>query len=427
MPFKLFLLCSFVMLGRPQDFFTFLQPFRPALILTVLAVAVTVLGSRKQEISAALSSLESKRYWLFYAVMIVGIPFAYHRRVAFQAVFELYAANMLFFLLLVCHVTSLKRLKSLVWVICLCTLIYSVFGGILQSSNAVRLRVAGEMFDPNDTAFLLVSLFPLCLFFVRFDMGLLKKLVAIAAVCGAVATILLTGSRGGFVAFGAVLLVLFFSNSAGIGKGTKLLVGLMLAASGFLMAGRIDVDRYLSLTNLSSDYNLSSEGGRLVLWKAAIGLSLANPFTGVGVDCFSWAHYLARVDIGDSYRRYHSVHNSFLQIAAEVGLIGFTIYMLIVVRSLLTFFRSSRILSQSPSAETAEIGALSGYMLLGFVGLLLSGFFLSQGYSMLMTLYFGLAAVMGRLQAPKVSAGTEAARGVAVASQHYGGSGILGR
>jgi len=41
-----------------------------------------------------------------------------------------------------------------------------------------------------------------------------------------------------------------------------------------------------------------------------------------------------------------------------------------------------------------------------------SGFFLSQGYSIFLTLYFALAAAMGRLQAGP-SAGIEATRGAA--------------
>jgi hypothetical protein len=49
-------------------------------------------------------------------------------------------------------------------------------------------------------------------------------------------------------------------------------------------------------------------------------------------------------------------------------------------------------------------------MLLGFAGLLVSGFFLSQGYSIFATLYFALAAAMARLQAGSSPAGEVAAR-----------------
>jgi O-antigen ligase len=216
---------------------------------------------------------------------------------------------------------------------------------------------------------------------------------------------------------------------AGIGKGPKILIGLGLAAAWLLLGDRIDVERYLTLTDLSTDYNLSSPGGRLELWKAAIGLSFAHPITGVGVECFAWAHYLARVDVGDAYRRYHAVHNSFLQIAAEVGLIGFAVYMRIVVGSLLTFLRTSRIQSRSRSPEAGKISALGGYMFLGFVGLLVSGFFLTQGYSGLSTLYFGLAAVMARLQATEhaYASGIPATPGAADTPGRYGGSGIPAR
>jgi O-antigen ligase len=358
---------------------------------------------------------------LFFFIMILGIPFAHHRGLAFEGVFRGYVVNVFFFVLLVSQVTSLQRLKSLVWVICLSTLVYSVFGGLLQSgsSGEGRFQVLGGAFDPNDTAYVLLSLFPLCLFFVRFDEGLLKRLVAIAAICGAIATILLTGSRGGILGFGTILLILLLTKTGGIGGGHKILLGLVLVSVWFLMKDKIDVERYLTLSNISSDYNVSEEGGRIELWLAAIGLSLANPITGVGVACYSFANFFSREFAGELYLRWQTVHNSFLQIAVEVGLIGFAVFVFINLRSILTFFRISRIQSQPQSPETREISALSGLMLLGFVGLLISGFFLSQGYSTFSTLYFALAAAMVRLQAGS-SAVIEATRRAADTSAVQG-------
>jgi len=351
---------------------------------------------------------------LFYLIMIVGIPFAYYRRAAFEGVVESYVVNMLYFFLLVSQVTSLQRLKSLVWVICLCTLMYSVFGGVFQLEDfgGGRFQVAGTMFDPNDTAYLLVSLFPLCLYFVRFDEGLLKRLVAVAAIFSSIAIILQTGSRGGILGFGAVLLVLLLTKTSGITRRHKMLFVVVLASIFLLIRDRIDVERYLTLSDISSDYNVSEEGGRLKVWQGAIDLSLANPITGVGVNCYSYARFLARELAGDSYRQWHDVHNSFLQVATEVGLIGFGIFVLINLKSVLTFSRMSRMGLQTQSGEAREIGALGGLMLVGFTGLLVSGFFLSQGYSIFFTLYFALAAAMGRLQAGP-SAGIEATRGAA--------------
>ncbi len=401
MSFRLFLVCSFVLLGRPQDILTFLQPLRPALVLTLLAMGAMVFGGRRQELSAALSMPESKRYMLFYLVMILGIPFASHRRVAFEGVLGEYVVNVLFFVLLVSQVNSLHRLKSLLWVLCLSTLMYGVFGGLLQSggSGGERFQILSGGFDPNDTAYLLLSLFPLCLYFIRFDEGLLRKLVAVAAICGAIATILLTGSRGGILALGTILLILLLTKTGGVKKSHKIIVIVMLTSTWLLIGDRIDLGRYMTLSDISSDYNVSSAGGRFELWQAAIDLSFANPITGVGFGCYPFAHFFSRELAGESYLRWQTTHNSFLQVAAEIGLIGFGIFMLINLLSAFTFFRLSRIQPLPQAPETSEISALGGLMLLGFAGLLVSGFFLSQGYSIFSTLYFALAAAMGRLQA----------------------------
>jgi hypothetical protein len=87
MSFRLFLLCSFVLLGRPQDILTFLQPVRPSLALTVLPVGAMVFGGRLKEISAVLSMAESKRYFLFFLIMIVGIHSRITRDSPFKASF----------------------------------------------------------------------------------------------------------------------------------------------------------------------------------------------------------------------------------------------------------------------------------------------------------------------------------------------------
>jgi len=401
----LFLACAFILLARPQDLLPFLQPLRPALVFTLLAFAALALGNRRQDLLDALALPESKRYLLFFFIMVLGIPFAEHRRLAFDGALQRYLVNVLFFLLVVSHVTTLARLKTVAWLICLCALMYGVFAGLLQSGGfgGGRFEVLGNVFDPNDTAYVLLSLFPPCLYFVRFNEGAMKKLVAIAAVCSAVAVILLTQSRGGALGLLAVLLLLVFTRAGGIGAGQKILVGLVLASAFYLLRDQIDVERYLTLTDLSSDYNAFAQGGRLDLWKAAMDLSLANPLTGVGVDCYPLAHWRLRMLAGETYLRYHAVHNSFLQIAAEVGLVGFAVYLIIILRSVFTFRRVSARARREQSAPARELGALAGLLLLGFAGLLVSGFFLSQGYSMFATLYFALAAVVARLEAASAS------------------------
>ena len=408
MPFRLLLLCTFVLLARPQDVLTFLQPARPALVATLLALGALALSGRLKEVAAVLSMPEGKRYLAFFAIMILGVPFATHQGQAFWAVLPGYGVNVVFFVLLASQLNSLERLKSLAWVVCLATLTYGLAGGILQIAQleAGRFSVAGSAFDPNDTAYVLVSLFPPCLYFIRQGGGMLKRLAAVAAVCCAIGVILLTGSRGGIIALGTVLALALFTSRGGIEKGYKILFVLMLAGTWLLFEERIDVARYLTLSDVSADYNVTGNEGRLTMWQAAIGIALANPLTGVGVDCFEYAYFLARDTAGNPHLRWLSVHNSFLQVAAEVGLVGFAVFLAINVRSLFTLYSVSKTARTLPldSCDAKELRALGGLLLLGFIGLLVAGFFLSQGYSIFSTLYFAVAAAIGRVHATLLSA-----------------------
>ena len=360
-------------------------------------MATLVLGSERKNLASALAMPESKRYLCFYFIMVLGIPFAYHKGVALDGVIVKYLGNMLFFVLLVTYVNSFQRLKALMMVVCASTLAYGFFGGLIMGMREGRIGVFGNAFDPNDTAFVLLSLFPPCLFFVRFKNGLLIRLVAIVASCSALAVILLTGSRGGMLGLGAILLLMLLTRIGGINSGQKILFTLLIVATAFLFRDMIDLDRYMTIADLSSDYNASSEGGRIDLWTAAIKLAAAHPITGVGVECFAFAQYLLRERAGAEYLGWLQPHNSLLQIASEVGVIGFAIFMFIIVRSLVVFYRAGSTGSSDQSPIEREFSGLAGLLFLGFCGLLVSGFFLSQAYSNFFTFYFALAAVTRKI------------------------------
>lgn len=405
MTFKLFLLWSLFLLGRPQDLLTFLQPMRPVLLLTAMTMCGMILGSQSQKLLAVFSMPETKRYVLLFVIMLVGIPFAYHRRVAFEFVFLVYLPNILFFVALITQIDSLKKLKSLVLIISISAWLYSFFGYLHGSSWGGRFAIYGAMFDANDIVYVLISLFPLCFFFLYLHEGLLKKLFSIITIGSSITVVLLTGSRGGMVGLVAVLAIMLLTKTAGIRISHKIAFLGLIAGAAILLGDKINMERYLTLTDIQSDYNMYDELGRKKIWQHAIALTLDNPVTGVGVNCFSMALGYRREELG-LLPKWQTTHNSFLQISAETGLVGFVLFVSINLRTLLTFFRASRI--EPETDEAREIRVLGSLMLLGFIGNLVVGFFLSQGWSVFFTLFFALAAVLQRLQAQLVvSEGTD--------------------
>lgn len=269
-----------------------------------------------------------------------------------------------------------------------------MFGGNSEG-DVGRFQMAGQMFDPNDTAYVLTTLFPLCLFYLYHKEGLLKLALAGVAVTCAIAVILLTGSRGGILGLGAALLILLTTRIGGLTKGHK--IAFLIGVLGVLYAfyDELDVARYMTLADISSDYNISADGGRFQIWAGAFQMVADRPLLGVGVECAPFALYLIREASGASYLRYQHTHNAFLQIVSETGLLGFGVFLSMIGKSTGIFMR----MSARGVPDIGEIRALGGFMLVGFVGHLVSAFFLSQAYSVYFALYFGLATVLRKLGA----------------------------
>jgi O-antigen ligase len=387
MAFALFSLWTFVLIGRPQDLIQILAVLRPALVLAVLTLGVVFFGKTQSLFESVRSKPEARLYLIFFAIMIVGIPFAYHRRIAFNNTLTVYLVNLLFFFLFVTLVDSVARLKKILWVVTLCAFLYGLFGLLKGTVSAGRFRITGSMFDPNDIAYVLVSLLPLSLLFIVRSEGAVKKILALAGAGASLIVILLTGSRAGFLGLAAVLVLALLTQSGSIKLRYKILLIAGVALVAMLNFERINVERYLTLTDMEGDYNVTSPTGRIEIWKKAIELLQAHPITGVGVQCFPMAIGYLRADLA-VLPVWQAVHNSYLQIAVETGVFGFGLFITLVIGSLRNFWSCARNLNK----EGDEIARICGFLQLAFVGNLFCGFFLSQGYSIFFTLFFALSA-----------------------------------
>lgn len=394
MSYKLLLLWAFVLLGRPQDLIIALQALRPALVLAALSAGSTFLGPKGNRLSSVFQIPETRKYFLFYLIMILGIPFAYHRQVAFNSLFLGYLVNMLFFLTFVVEVDSLKKLKIVLFVISLCTFFYGLFGIMNGAFSGGRFSIYGGMFDPNDVAYVLISLLPLSLYFIFHYEGPLKRIIGFISVATSLLVILYSGSRGGIIGLLAFVVFFLFAKSDHIRRSHKIILVSSLIIISLLNRDKIDIDRYLSITDVSSDYNMTDEFGRVQLWKRAIDLLLSNPLTGVGVDCSPMAIGIRREALG-LIPRWQVIHNSYLQIASETGVIAFIIFLALIIRSCKTFRQTKGF--SGASNESAEIRTIAGLIYIAFIGQLITAFFLSQGYSMVFTLFFALSATLRQI------------------------------
>jgi len=285
----------------------------------------------------------------------------------------------------------MKRLKSVVLIITISAFFYSIFGLAAGSFIKGRFKIYGAMFDPNDIAYVLVSLFPFCFFYLVNREGILKKLLAAAGIAGSILVILYSASRGGLIGLAIVLALFLLTKVGNVRKSYKvafLVIGLIIVSMNY---GKIDIQRYLTLEDVGTDYNMTDEWGRVQIWKRAFGLLLSNPITGVGVTCSEMAIGYAREEAG-LLQKWQSVHNSFIQVGVETGAIGLALFMVLIVMSLRSFSRAKKI--SGGSDEIMQFKTIAGLAQIAFIGDIVTAFFLTQGYSIFFTLFFALSAVM---------------------------------
>lgn len=280
--------------------------------------------------------------------------------------------------------------------------------GLLFSYSGGRAHINGN-FDPNDIAYELDTLLPL-VWALRGGRSKSHRLLLDLAAAAMVAAVLLTGSRGGAIGLGVVLLATtaFPLDIAKNGQlkqfaATGMLVRWgLIALMGVAVWGHLpqeSQERLLTLLDLKHDYNAdpNSNASRTVLWRRDIGLALQRPI-GYGMGCAS------AVD-GLNGGQYRTAHNSLVQAFVELGVLGLWLYIAtyyITWRELgrITAFGRLRV----PDKESSQVALYARAFRIALAGNLAAGFFLSQAYSASLWMLIAVCAAFVRIASQKVAA-----------------------
>ena len=283
---SLFYLWTFVLAGRPQDLVPFLGHFRPALLLSL--AMLPCLSAQGATARMFFNNKQLKLYALFVGILALGIPFSYYPLSSFLALFTKYISAVLFVFGFYALVDTVRRLKATLLAVCIGAAFYGLFS--LASGKLIDNRLAfGVMFDPNDLAFFIVSLLPYnFLFITRQNFWLTRAACLTNLVIGPI-IVLMTGSRGGFIALAIIILMLVFMKNRTVKPKYKgVLVGLLIAIA-VSVGSVVDLSRFNTILNVQEDYNVTGDQGRWKVWETGLRLMVEHPVAGVGMECFSMA------------------------------------------------------------------------------------------------------------------------------------------
>jgi O-antigen ligase len=229
---------------------------------------------------------------------------------------------------------------------------------------------------------------PLNLVFIGRDYKIWIRLACLISFGFSFFLILLTGSRGGLLALVAVSGMLLLSRSRVIKLSHKTLF--ILIAVVFMSFAPINWERYSTIMDVDEDYNLTAEAGRIGIWKIGLRAMWENPLLGVGVGNINMAIGIDRERRGLESQKWQTAHNMVVQIGAETGVAGLSLFLIISFNVFRFLFKLPKYSNSKVMVRISEMGRV------GFLGLFVSGMFLSQAYSLYWAFYVVFSAVVNR-------------------------------
>lgn len=384
--FFFLLLYAIFILIRPHEFSHTTENMVIIKVLAIITILLTLFTLRPIK-------LLPQHYLLFALLPIILLSAIFNGWFGgglYQANIMIVSSTIPFFLFSNC-VASIKR-QHIVMYICLTAAMVMVYNGHLQSTSfngsygtgigdlrsvfsfarqEIRITYFGFFNDPNDLGMFLVMNLPLATYFY-FQGGFLKKVLMLGIIGAILYGVYLTGSRGTLLGVVGIIGVYFLITKG----GAKLIVFSMVAAP-------------LAATMLASLGGVSGSGssanGRLDAWYVGIQMLLSHPIFGIGMGNFIEEHNLV-------------AHNSYIHIAAELGVLGYSLWggalILTMLASFLLIKKYPTLEGDDYTVETKENYLnelrINKVLFFSMVGFMITAFFLSRSYSLLLFVFLGL-------------------------------------
>jgi len=324
-------------------------------VLTQLGLENTI-TARPREVNLVL---------LLLLTGVLCIPLALQPQRAFDSFIE-FLKVVLIFIVMVNVVRTEKRMKKL-WILVLVATCFLSINAIndyrLGRFELQGLRIKGSiggLFDnPNDLALHLVTLLPIALALVFYSRNVLTKVLFFSTVILIAGGIVVTFSRGGFLALlaaGGVLLWKLVRSSRWLipPLGVALVVLFVLFAPG----------EYRTRLSTTGD---ESSMARFDDLKRSLFIAARHPLVGVGMDNY--------ILFSNSNK---STHNAYTQVASEMGAAAAVFYILFILAPFRGLRRIEHESYQVKSARRFYYGSVA--LQASLVGYMVASFFASVAY-----------------------------------------------
>jgi len=243
---------------------------------------------------------------------------------------------------------------------------------------------AGTLGNANELTLLLLLTAPFLLVpLYHKRAGRLTKILSVISFIVVLTVSFRAGSRGGLLAFVAILAALFLTSSA-IGKLKLGLAVVSMALFCFATLPTYVLSRYMTIFTQAEnvdDPNLRAEAygstiQRKELLRESLLTTLKHPLFGVGPGVFAAAQ-AREADKAGVWRPWAVSHNAYTQVSSEMGLVGLFFY----IGAIVSTFRDVLWMRRNSKGEPSGYAySLSLALLFSLVGVVVNFFFSSNAY-----------------------------------------------
>lgn len=365
--FKLLLVFLVALYSHVAMVFPALEPYAPAQTVAIAGLAALAVERMLARRPVAVVWPTSHLLVVFLGVAALSSFTALWPRHAAEETLQLLKFVAVYFLI-VNTVETWRRLRVAVGV----TSLVGAFPALGALDNVRtgdlaeggRAAWIGTYANPNDLAYTLVVLFPLAVALALDTRGWRRlALFALAALYAAI--VFLTYSRGGLVAFGAVLLLCFLRwNRSWLRVPAAALAGVAVAA-----VVATYWTREQGFSDLLADATLQQ---RVETIQVGLAMFADNPLLGVGPGCsvIGWPIY---APAGTATGGWLHTHNTFIQVLGETGFLGTVVFVLLMGGALWTAYALAERWRRAGRREWREKGRLISALEISMWGFLVSG------------------------------------------------------
>ncbi len=339
------------------------EAVRPAMLVALGAVLFTLIEKSQTRSGFRVAWPEGAMLITLLAVCMVSTFGAIYLRLAAETTLNL-AKVVLIYVVIENVVTTKGRLRTI--------MLTMIIGGLIPAFGTIRNFLTGHLVEgragfvgnfanPNEDAYGMIILVPLALV-IGIRSGWFTRIFLAGACCVYLLGTYVTFSRGGLLGLVAVLGLFGWKQKSFVVKA------IMIA---MLAGGLLVVSMYWSrkddFSNISGDTTVNQRIGTI---KAGFQMFSDKPLFGVGPGCSVVAYPLyvpkqAHCGCQDQL----VVHNAYVQMLGETGLLGFIPFMILIGASIFHAWRVQR--TEDPDLRMYAMGlelAIWGFVVCGLSG-----------------------------------------------------------